>query len=193
MCIRDSATAALEARSTTALEAAQADARADRDRLAAAEDRARVQTETHRQERDELRAGVVSAGHTATNHAQLLERVRTLTVGRDSDHDVRRQLTVLLDSPDGPTDTPTATGPACPTCGHTPARPEEANAHRTDLATVWLHLEGDTLREDRHCAHCQPHHEHITTLSCTRCGDGPLVTGMAHDPDPAHLPDPLST
>ncbi|BAH55972.1 MULTISPECIES: recombinase family protein [Rhodococcus] len=71
-----------------------------------------------------------------------------------------------------------ATGPsACPTCGYEPATRRDLVPHRADLAIVWLHL-GDLgdLREARHCARCQPH-GHVLVVSCSRCGDGPLVTG----------------
>ncbi|MFC9767717.1 hypothetical protein [Rhodococcus jostii] len=34
--------------------------------------------------------------------------------------------------------------------------------------------------EQHHCAHCQPH-EQISTVTCSRCGDGVLVTGADDD------------
>ena len=75
-----------------------------------------------------------------------------------------------------------ATGPsACPTCGYQPTARRDLVPHRADLATVWLHLEEHGhLREMRHCARCQPH-GHTLVLSCSRCGDGPLVTGADSD------------
>lgn len=71
-----------------------------------------------------------------------------------------------------------AAGPsACPTCGYEPTARRDLVPHRADLATVWLHLdEHGHLREARHCARCQPH-GHAVVISCSRCGDGPLVTG----------------
>ncbi|MGH3717475.1 MAG: recombinase family protein [Pseudonocardiaceae bacterium] len=53
---------------------------------------------------------------------------------------------------------------------------------RQDLATVWLHLDGEDLREQRHCVACQPHIQPLI-IECDLCGDGPLVTGL-----PAGLP-----
>ncbi|KAF0957304.1 recombinase family protein [Rhodococcus sp. T7] len=77
---------------------------------------------------------------------------------------------------------PTAAGPlTCPTCGHQPTTRRELVPHRADLATVWLHLDDrDRVREQHHCARCQPH-GHVLVISCSRCGDGPLVTGTASD------------
>jgi hypothetical protein len=78
----------------------------------------------------------------------------------------------------------------CPTCGHRPATRGEAIPHRDDLATTWLQL--DELRhrvhEQHHCARCQPH-DHVLVISCSRCGDGPLVTGTAEASD--ELPQPI--
>nr|WP_157127637.1 hypothetical protein [Rhodococcus sp. WB1] len=77
---------------------------------------------------------------------------------------------------------------ACPTCGYQPTARRDLVPHRADLATVWLHLdEHGHLRETRHCARCQPH-GHTLVLSCSRCGDGPLVTGS---PGEDHLPEPI--
>ncbi|MGV9870582.1 recombinase family protein [Rhodococcus koreensis] len=85
----------------------------------------------------------------------------------------------------------------CPTCGHEPATRRELVPHRADLATVWLHLDDHDHdhghghpREARHCAHCQPH-GHVLVISCSRCGDGPLVTGPAADRDDP--PEPILT
>ncbi|MFD6062473.1 hypothetical protein [Rhodococcus wratislaviensis] len=72
---------------------------------------------------------------------------------------------------------PAAGSSSCPTCGHEPATRRDLVPHRADLATIWLHLgDRNELREARHCAHCQPH-GHVLVVSCSRCGDGPLVTG----------------
>ncbi|MEE2061204.1 helix-turn-helix domain-containing protein [Rhodococcus artemisiae] len=71
-----------------------------------------------------------------------------------------------------------AAGPlACPTCGYQPTTPRDLVSHRADLATVWLHLDDrGEPHEARHCARCQPH-GHVLVTNCSRCGDGPLVTG----------------
>jgi hypothetical protein len=66
---------------------------------------------------------------------------------------------------------------ACPACGHEPATRGEALQQRKDLAIIWLHLDGDHLTETRHCQACQPH-EHIIDVSCSCCGNGPLITGQ---------------
>jgi hypothetical protein len=67
---------------------------------------------------------------------------------------------------------------ACPACGHEPTTRSEALQQREDLAIVWLHLDGDHLTETRHCPACQPH-EHIIDVSCSCCGNGPLITGQS--------------
>ena len=64
---------------------------------------------------------------------------------------------------------------ACPACGHEPATRDEALRQCEDLAIVWLHLDGDQVTEARHCVACRPH-EHIIDVSCSGCGDGPLIT-----------------
>ncbi len=65
---------------------------------------------------------------------------------------------------------------ACPGCGYRPTRPRDLIPHREDLATVWLHVDGDLVSEGRHCARCQPH-DRVRAITCSRCGDGPLLTG----------------
>jgi len=70
---------------------------------------------------------------------------------------------------------------ACPSCGHEPATRHEALQQRQDLAVVWLHLDGDYLTEARHCIACQPH-EPVIDISCSCCGDGPLITGQPPEP-----------
>ena len=69
---------------------------------------------------------------------------------------------------------------ACPTCGREPATRREALQQREDLAIVWLHLDGDHLTEARHCVACQPH-EPVIDVSCSCCGNGPLITGQPPD------------
>jgi DNA invertase Pin-like site-specific DNA recombinase len=70
----------------------------------------------------------------------------------------------------------------CPTCGNEPVEAQIRWRQRQDLAIIWLHLNGDELREQRHCVACQPHDQPVI-IECDRCGDGPLVTGL-----PANTP-----
>jgi hypothetical protein len=60
----------------------------------------------------------------------------------------------------------------CPTCGNEPIDAQTRWRQRQDLTTTWLHLDGDELREQRHCVACQPHQQ-ILLIECDRCGDGP--------------------
>ncbi|NLV79991.1 MAG: recombinase family protein [Rhodococcus sp.] len=70
----------------------------------------------------------------------------------------------------------------CPTCGYRPSTRREMIPHLDDLDTVWLHVEDDgQVREQRHCAQCQPHDVEIAEAGCERCGTGPLITGNAVD------------
>ena len=71
---------------------------------------------------------------------------------------------------------------ACPSCGHEPVTREEAVQLRADLAVLWLHPEPDpddpgAVVEARHCRACQPRGP-VVDVECTRCGDGPIVTGV---------------
>jgi hypothetical protein len=66
---------------------------------------------------------------------------------------------------------------ACPTCGREPTTRHEAVQQREDLAIVWLHLDGDRVTEARHCVVCQPHGP-VIDVSCSCCGNGPLITGQ---------------
>ena len=75
---------------------------------------------------------------------------------------------------------------ACPACGREPATRHEALQQREDLAIVWLHLDGDHLTEARHCVACQPHGP-VIDVSCSCCGNGPLITGQ-----PPELGDQLA-
>jgi len=52
---------------------------------------------------------------------------------------------------------------------------------REDLAIIWLHLDGDHLTEARHCVACQPHGP-VIDVSCSCCGNGPLITGQPPEP-----------
>lgn len=65
----------------------------------------------------------------------------------------------------------------CPTCGNEPVAAHDRFRQRQDLAIVWLHLDGNTLHEQRHCLACQPHNQPII-LECDHCSDGPLITGL---------------
>ena len=66
---------------------------------------------------------------------------------------------------------------ACLACGRESATRGEALQQREDLAVVWLHLDGDHLTEARHCVACQPHGP-LIDVSCSCCGNGPLITGQ---------------
>jgi DNA invertase Pin-like site-specific DNA recombinase len=66
---------------------------------------------------------------------------------------------------------------ACPTCGNEPIEAQTRWQQRQDLATIWLHLDGDTIHEQRRCVACQPHDQPLI-IECDRCGDGPLITGL---------------
>jgi len=73
---------------------------------------------------------------------------------------------------------------ACPSCGHEPATREEAVQLRADLAALWLHPDPDNLGsvvQARHCRTCHPRGP-VVDVECTRCGDGPIITGgLAED------------
>jgi len=50
---------------------------------------------------------------------------------------------------------------------------------RADLAVLWLHPDPDdpgAVVEARHCRACHPRGR-VVDVECTRCGDGPIVTG----------------
>ena len=71
-------------------------------------------------------------------------------------------------------------GLACPNCGHEPATRPEALQQREDLAVIWLHQDrahGPIIRR-RYCANCQPRNNAAAVLECSRCGDGPILTGI---------------
>ena len=77
---------------------------------------------------------------------------------------------------------PLLRGPlGCPACGCEPATRHEAVQHREDLAIVWVHLGGDRVTEARHCVVCQPHGP-VIDVSCSCCGNGPLITGQPPGP-----------
>jgi hypothetical protein len=61
--------------------------------------------------------------------------------------------------------------------GPEPVEAQTRWQQRQDLAIIWLHLDGDTIHEQRHCLACQPHDQPLI-LECDRCGDGPLITGL---------------
>ena len=95
----------------------------------------------------------------------------TLTADTPQPEDTKTPTPIAVPS------SPAAAPSSCPTCGYEPTTHRDLVPHRADLATIWLHLDDrGELREARHCAHCQPH-DHVLVVSCSRCGDGPLVTG----------------
>jgi hypothetical protein len=65
----------------------------------------------------------------------------------------------------------------CPTCQTQPTDAQTRWRLRQDLATIWLHLDGENLHEQRHCVAWQPHTQPLI-IECELCGDGPLVTGL---------------
>jgi len=76
---------------------------------------------------------------------------------------------------------------AYPSCGHEPVTREEAVQLRADLAVLWLHPDPDnpgSVVQARHCRTCQPRGP-VVDVKCTRCGDGPIITGvLAEDSAP---------
>lgn len=65
----------------------------------------------------------------------------------------------------------------CQTCGYRPSTRGDARSHLDDLAMIWLHVDPDgQVSAHRHCVRCQPHQQ-VMAISCSRCGDGPLVIG----------------
>ena len=84
---------------------------------------------------------------------------------------------------------------ACPSCGGEPTTRAEAMALRADLAVLWLHPDPDLdnpgqVVEARHCRSCQPHGS-VVDVECTRCGDGPIITGaLAQDSAPGSVAYP---
>lgn len=79
----------------------------------------------------------------------------------------------------------------CPTCGNEPVDAQTRYRQRQDLATIWLHLDGDRLHERRHCVACQPTPTALV-IECDRCGDGPLVTGLPNGLKPEQWPPALT-
>ncbi len=82
---------------------------------------------------------------------------------------------------------------ACPSCGLEPGTRQEAAQLRADLAVLWLHPDPDNpgaVVEARHCRTCQPIGA-VVDVECTRCGDGPIVTGaLAQDSAPGSVAYP---
>ncbi len=121
------------------------------------------------------------AGDGATRHGE-----QALPVARQSDPAGEAPAVTASVRPasgSGETDAEAADALACPGCGYRPTRARDLIPHREDLATVWLHVDGDRVSEGRHCARCQPH-DHVRGITCSRCGDGLLLTGD----DDAELP-----
>jgi DNA invertase Pin-like site-specific DNA recombinase len=74
--------------------------------------------------------------------------------------------------------TPSASGLACPSCGHRPTSRHELAQHREDLDTVWLLSDPDDpaeLVERRHCSRCQPHQVEI--VMCPLCSTAVMLGG----------------
>jgi len=82
---------------------------------------------------------------------------------------------------------------ACSSCGHEPVTREEAVQLRADLAVLWLHPDPEnpgSVVQARHCRSCQPRGP-VVDVECTRCGDGPIVTGvLAEDSAPGSVAYP---
>lgn len=92
---------------------------------------------------------------------------------------------------DSPAEDHTRDPLVCPSCGYRPARRRDLIPHHHDLATIWLHLEDGQVRERRHCVRCQPH-DQVTSINCSVCGDGVLVTGATDDVPPEPVLDWLN-
>jgi DNA invertase Pin-like site-specific DNA recombinase len=134
--------------------------------------------------------------YTVNEIAETFEVSRKTIYRRLAIHGPRRQ-------PDKSTRTQRATSPAvgtltCPTCGHQPATRPEALQQRADLAILWLHQDtaDGPISQHHHCYNCQPHDD-TTILECTRCGDGPILTGTLaqhmRTHDPSQAPTALGT
>lgn len=85
----------------------------------------------------------------------------------------------------------------CPTCGHEPADARGRWHQRQDLGLVWLYYSDPSCAviEAHHCAQCQPH-QHVQSIECPLCGDGPLVAGDLGETVTsayASLPEPIRT
>jgi hypothetical protein len=78
-------------------------------------------------------------------------------------------------------------GRACPSCGLEPTTRAEATQLRADLAVVWLHpypANPGQVVAALHCRACHPRGA-VVDVECTRCGDGPIITGaLAQDSAP---------
>jgi hypothetical protein len=79
----------------------------------------------------------------------------------------------------------------CPSCGNEPVDAQARWRQRQDLATIWLHLDDDTLREQRRCVACQPHDQPVI-IECDRCGDGLLITGLPTTTPPGQRPPAIT-
>jgi len=82
---------------------------------------------------------------------------------------------------------------ACPSCGHEPSTREEAAQLRADLAVLGRHPDPDnpgSVVAGRHCRTCRPRGR-VVEVECTRCGDGPTVTGdLTEDSTPSSVAYP---
>lgn len=71
----------------------------------------------------------------------------------------------------------------CPSCGAEPVAARARWEQRQDLAIVWLYADpqrDSAVIERHHCARCQPH-QHVQTIICPLCTDGPIVAGDLAD------------
>ena len=75
----------------------------------------------------------------------------------------------------------------CPGCGHQAGSAAEAWVLRGELATTWLVLDADgAVQPHRFCHDCTPTGP-VGDLTCTQCGDGPLLAGDLAHPTSAAL------
>ena len=72
---------------------------------------------------------------------------------------------------------------ACPTCGNKPSDAHTRWRQRQDIATLWLHLDGDTVHEQRHCVAC-----HHTRNPCSSSATTAPTARWSPGYPPAHRP-----
>lgn len=60
----------------------------------------------------------------------------------------------------------------CPTCDNESIKARGRWQQRQDLTTVWLHLNGNTIRAQRHCVACQPHGEPLILSNAAAAATG---------------------
>jgi hypothetical protein len=75
----------------------------------------------------------------------------------------------------------------CPGCAHQAGSAAEAWVLHSELSTTWLVLDAHgTVQPRRFCHACMPDGP-VGDLSCTQCGDGPLLAGDLARPTAAAL------